>query len=95
MDAPQALEAFARLGYPQSEAIEAIQPAKKGQSGYRNVLSAIKSIKRDNANRKVFTALVYGDEQSKTGLSRLAGDVVSLGQGGYFVVSMLPLKRCN
>lgn len=91
MDTPQALEALARLGYPQLEAMEAIHSTKKGQPGYRNVLSAIKSIKRDKANRKIFTALVYGDEQSRTGLSRLAGDVVSLGQGGYFVVGMLPL----
>ncbi|KAK9893926.1 hypothetical protein P389DRAFT_198662 [Cystobasidium minutum MCA 4210] len=95
------LESFARLGYPQSESIETIQPPKKGQAEYRNVLSAIKTVKRDRAGRRVFTCLVYGNAQSRNELSKLAGDVIPLGGGSYFVLvpvedaSLLPAKRLN
>lgn len=80
---------MALIGYPQSEPFEAVKPTKKGQARFRPVLGATKTIRKDRSNRKIFTALLFGDAASRQALVDIVGDVVCLGEGSYFVVSVV------
>lgn len=75
------------LGYPQSASLEDVKPPKKGQPSYLNVLGATKTLRKAKGNRKVFTALLFGDAKSREELDNITGDIVTLGEEGYLIVS--------
>lgn len=82
-----AVEAMASLGYPQSQPLETIKPAKKGHLPHLSPADTIKTIRKGKANRKVFTALLHGNENSRNALEGITKDIVTLAEGNYLVVS--------
>ena len=78
---------MALLGYPQSATLEDVKTPKKGQQPYRNVLGAIKILRKDKGNRKVFTALLFSDTKSREEMGKITADIVTLSEGSHLIVS--------